>query len=135
AVWYARGSARLEAASGKPESLSQSLLRRAIEDLERAHLLNPYSMFPALALADANDALGRFAEAKRAIEDAAKVAPLFAEPRLALALHFHRMRRWAEAEEAYLWTSSARAGRPDEWFSLYQQMLRDALSDTSLLEK
>lgn len=127
-TWYARGSARLEAASGKPQALYQSLLKRAVEDLEQAHRLNPYSMFPALALADAYDALGQQEKAMTAIRAARAAAPTFAAPRLALALHLHRNQRWAEAEAAYLWTSDAEAGKSDEWFPLYQQMLRDAVA-------
>ncbi len=125
-LWYARGMVRLEAASGQPEQLSMSLLRRARTDLEEACRLNPYDMYPVRALADVYDPLGMTDEALAAIATAVKLAPLYGEPRLALAFHYHRLQLWPEAERAYLWTNEARAGRRDEWYTYYQLMLRQA---------
>ena len=125
-LWYRRGMVRLEAASGQPQQLSQSLLARARTDLEEACRLNPYHMFSVRALADVYDPLGMPDEAYAAIEKSVALAPLYGEPRLALAFHFHRLQHWQEAEAAYLWTSEARAGRRDEWFSYYEVMLRQA---------
>ena len=103
------------------------MLEGAVFDLEQSRKLNPWDPYPALALANACDALGLFEEAEKNLADACRAAPLFQEPRLALAIHLNRLQRWAEAEEAYLRAGEARAGRTsDEWFDLYQQMLRDA---------
>jgi O-antigen ligase len=125
-LWYRRGMVRLEAASGQPHQLSQSLLTRARTDLEEASRLNPYHMFTVRALADVYDPLGMPDEAYSAIEKSVALAPLYGEPRLALAFHLHRLQQWQGAEAAYLWTSEARAGRRDEWFSYYEVMLRQA---------
>lgn len=124
--WYARGMVRLEAASGQPQQLSLSLLRRARTDLEEACRLNPYHMYQVRTLADVYDPLGMTAEAQTAIQTALRLAPLYGEPRLALAFHYHRLQKWKEAEASYLWTNDARAGRRDEWQAYYQVMLRQA---------
>ena len=132
-LWYRRGMVRLEAASGQPEQLSQSLLLRARTDLEEACKLNPHDMYPVRALADVYDPLGMSEKALAAIHEANRLAPLYGEPRLALAFHYHRLQRWPEAEEAYLWTHEARAGRRDEWFTYYQVMLRQAAAESAPL--
>jgi predicted Zn-dependent protease len=124
--WYQRGLVRLETAAGQPETLAKSLLKRGAEDLDRAHRLNPYSMYPSLALADAYDALDEPTRAVQAIDDALRVAPLYEMPRLAYALHLHRQQRWAEAEEAYFWADQAAAGRTGEAHPFYLRMLKDA---------
>jgi O-antigen ligase len=132
-LWYRRGMVRLEAASGQPPALVQSLLSRASTDLEEACRLNPYHMFTVRALADVYDPLGMPEEAYASIQKAVDLAPLYGEPRLALAFHFHRLQRWQEAELAYLWTNEARAGRRDEWRSYYDGMLRQAAGTTNPL--
>ncbi|HSJ02793.1 MAG: O-antigen ligase family protein [Verrucomicrobium sp.] len=125
-TWHLRGLLRLNAAAGMPADQAKGFLKRAVVDLERAHQLNPYSMFPALALADAQDALQHPDEARRAIDAALVVAPIYEMPRLALALHLHRLQRWQEAEEAYLWAGQALAGKQGDTHRLYLRMLRDA---------
>jgi len=132
-LWYRRGMVRLEAASGQPQPLVQSLLSRARTDLEEACRLNPYHMFSVRALGDVYDPLGMPQEAYASIQKAGALAPLYGEPRLALAFHYHRLQRWQDAELTYLWTNEARAGRRDEWFSYYEGMLRQAAGATDPL--
>jgi O-antigen ligase len=130
-MWYQRGLLRLNAAAGQPETLARSLLTRATADLEKARDRNPHSMFPLLALADAYDAQGRPEEAQAAIDGALILAPMYEMPRLTLAIHLHRLGRWKEAEEAYLWAGEARAGRSNESHALYLLLLKDAAAARS----
>ena len=102
------------------------MLLLAVNDLEIAHQLNPADYLISLALADAYDAVNRSDDAERCIKEALTSAPLFMEPRIVLAIHLHRQGRFAEAEDAYLWASQAKAGLSNEWFSLYKAMLHDA---------
>ncbi|MEI6535072.1 MAG: O-antigen ligase family protein, partial [Verrucomicrobiaceae bacterium] len=125
--WHTRGLERLEQAAGKPMKTGSKMLEDAVLDLEQSRKLNPYDPFPAMALADALDALGRHAEAEKSILDACREAPLYQQPRVSLAIHLNRLKKWNEAEEAYLWASEASAGRySDEWLEMYHQMLRAA---------
>ena len=119
----------LDLAGGKPAHLAKPVLVKAAADLERSLRLNPFDPYPALALADIDDVLGRFEDAERRILDAQREAPLFEAPRLALAVHLFRLQQWRRAEEAFLWTQEAKAGRTsDEWFDLYRQMLEVAMT-------
>jgi len=127
-TWYERGRARLENASGQPEVLASGFLQRAVSDLEMARALNPHNNFMACALADAYDATNRPDEAEQSARDAIVLAPLFMEPRLTLAMHFHRHSRFAEAEECYLDARETRAGHSNDWHALYKRMLEDAAS-------
>lgn len=125
-LWEQRGSIRITAASGKPVELAGGLLKRAVADLEEARRLNPRSLTAALELVDALTPLGEMDRAEHAIHDALALAPLFQAPRLALARHYFRLQRWQEAEEAYFHAAEARAGRTEDWFAEYRQMLKDA---------
>lgn len=124
-TWHERGLALLDLAGGNPARLARPVLEKGAADLEHSLRLNPFDPYPALALADADDALGRFQDAEQRILEAQRAAPLFEAPRLALAVHLFRLQQWRRAEEAFLWTQEAKAGRTsDEWFDLYRQMLR-----------
>jgi O-antigen ligase len=123
AYWFQRGLARKDAAVGQAAPLAKGFLQLAIPDLEKARQLNPYDMFMAVALAETYDFAGRNADAERCLADALRLAPRYMEPRLGVALHYHRHGRFAEAERAYLWAKDAPAGGSSEWFRLYQQML------------
>lgn len=125
-LWEQRGSARITAASGKPVELAQSLLRRAVADLEQARRLNPHSLTAALELVDALTPLGEMNKASKVIGEAIALAPIFEAPRIALARHYYRLQRWREAEEAYFFASEASAGKSGDWFAEYRQMLKDA---------
>lgn len=125
--WHERGLWQIKEAEGQPRKSGGVILQGAVHDLELSRKLNPYNYFPALALADALDAMGLYDEAEKNIIDACRMAPLYQQPRLALAKHLNRLKNWARAEEAYLWASEAEAGRySEEWAELYKDMLRDA---------
>ena len=53
-------------------------------------------------------------------------APLYQSPRLSLAIHFHRLSRFVEAEDAYFYTDRASAEITEDWRKYYRQMLKDA---------
>lgn len=125
-LWEERGSVRISAAAGQPVDLARGLLKRAVADLDQARRLNPRSLTAALEQVDALTPLGEVERASQVINDALALAPLFEAPRLALARHYYRLRRWQEAEEAYFFADGARAGRTGDWFSEYRQMLKDA---------
>lgn len=128
-TWHERGLALIEAAEGKPFKMAQPALARAATDLERSLALNPWNPYPSLALADVCDVLGNYDEAERHIMDAVQAAPLFHEPRLALAIHRFRLQQWDLADEAFLLAGETQAGRTsDEWFDLYREMLQEAMS-------
>ena len=125
-TWYDRGLARFDAAAGQPASLARPMLSRAISDFQEAQRLNPCNVFIALGVADAYSAGGDSVNALQSIQKALQLAPLNMSPRLALALELHRMKRWDEAEKAYLWAAVAEADRTDDWIPLYKEMLREA---------
>ena len=126
-TWRSRGLAMTDAAGGKQLDVAKPLMLRAAEDLEHSRELNPFDAFTPLDLADVYFWLGRFADARAQIMESLRMAPLHAEPRHSLAVFFHRQRRWQEAEEAYLWTAEAKAGRTsDAWIEDYKLMLKDA---------
>lgn len=124
---YARALAILDTTpSDLPMTEREARLERAISALETACSLNPQNYLYPLALADAYDALLRHDEAKAQIERSLTLAPLHEEPRLALAIHFHRQARFAEAEKAYLWAGKARAWNEEgtaRWIDSYRLML------------
>lgn len=105
---------------------AKPLLETAVMDLEQSIQLNPFNGYPALALADVYDVLGRHDEAEVMILRAVQTMPLHVTPRLALAHHFHRLRRWMEADEAYLWAYEGHAWTPENPYADYMSMLRDA---------
>jgi Tfp pilus assembly protein PilF len=74
-------------------------------------------------------ALGLPDRALSEIQRALTLAPLYEEPRLALALFYHRQREFQKAEEAYLWASKASAANARgtvTWLAAYRQLLMDA---------
>ncbi len=130
-TWHERGLLQIKMAEGQPWKSGRMLLEGASGDLEKSHQLNPYDFYPTLDLANTQDALGKHAEAEKMIAEACIAAPLFQQPRLALAIHLNRLKDWAGADEAYLWASEARAGiYSDEWRDFYQEMLRSAQSES-----
>ncbi len=136
---YRRGLAWLNVVqAGKSPAANRRAVEKAAADLHEAARLNPRAFLPPLALADADDALGLHDEAKAMIERAIRLAPGYEEPRLALAIHHHRLRQWAEAERAYLWARDAPAattGGDMRWNDGYFQMLRDAASEAAKTAK
>ena len=128
-IYYQRGLAELDAWSPKRSAAEQKrLIHAAKADLERACELNAVTFHYQLALADALDASGLHDEALKAIQNAIRLAPLHEEPRLALGKHFHNLRDFVKAEQAYLWARSAHATNPAgtaNWNTYYEQMLRD----------
>ncbi|MCX6856804.1 MAG: O-antigen ligase family protein [Verrucomicrobia bacterium] len=128
-VFYLRGLMKLDAPSTPDEKQSKVTITEAIEDLQKATALNPYNYLYHLALADGLDAVGRYDEALKSIENALVAAPYHEESRLALGVHWHRLSRWKEAEKAYLWASTARAMNKQgvaNWYTSYQLMLKHA---------
>lgn len=99
----------------------------SLKALTRATTLNPFNYLYQLALADALDAAGKNDAAFQAIQRALALAPLYEEPRLALGIHYHRLKRYQEAEFAYLWAGKAGALNPEgttNWLDSYRELLR-----------
>lgn len=134
-AFHRRGLAWLNVVQpGKSPAANFRAVEKAAADFQKAVELNPRAFLHPLGLADAQDALGRHDEAKAMIERAIRLAPNYEEPRLALAIHHHRLRQWAEAERAYLWAGEAPAattGGDMRWNDGYFQMLRDAASEAA----
>lgn len=132
---YRRGLAWLDQLSGdKSVVANHRALEKARDDLEQAVKLNPNAFLYALALADALDGLGDHDGARRMIENAVSLAPIHEEPRLALAIHYNRLRDWAAAERAYLWASKAGAANLNgtmRWNDGYFAMLKQAAREAS----
>lgn len=128
-ILYQRGLCYFDNWSPKKSLPEQKrLIAAAQADLRRACELNPLEHHYQLALADALDASGNHDEALAAIQRALRLAPLHEEPRTALGKHFHNLRQFEKAEEAYLWARTASAMNPAgtaNWRSYYEQMLRD----------
>jgi hypothetical protein len=123
---YQRGRERMNAAAENSEPLAEMLAKRAVPDLEQAHRLNGHDYHVTLSLADAYDAIGRSDDAEKLIREAMEQAPLYQSPRLSLAIHFHRLSRFVEAEDAYFYTDRASAEITEDWRKYYRQMLKDA---------
>ena len=99
----------------------------SLKELTRATALNPYNYLYQLALADALDAAGKNDAAFQAIQRAMTLAPLYEEPRLALGMHYHRLKNYQKAEFAYLWAGKAHAKNPEgtaNWLDTYRELLR-----------
>jgi O-antigen ligase len=127
--FYQRGLARLNQLNAAQRSPTHPVLKRAATDLEQAVTLNPHSYLYQLALADAYDAQSRHDEALRAVQRALELAPLHEEPRLALGIHWHRLRDFEKAELAYLWAGQSRAWNEEgtaRWIDNYRMLLQDA---------
>ncbi|MBB5032833.1 O-antigen ligase family protein [Prosthecobacter vanneervenii] len=99
----------------------------SLKELTRATALNPYNYLYHLALADAQDAAGKHDAALQSVQRALALAPLYEEPRLALGMHYHRLRQFGQAESAYLWAGQARVLNPEgtiNWRDNYRELLR-----------
>jgi O-antigen ligase len=105
-----------------------ALLEPTREALQRAADLNPFHYLTATTLADLHMVLGDPDAALREIHRALALAPLHEEPRLALALFYHRQQRFEEAERAYLWASRSQAANAESinWLAGYQMLLQNA---------
>jgi tetratricopeptide (TPR) repeat protein len=118
-------------------------LDASMKELTRATTLNPYNYLYQLALADALDAAGKNDAAFQAIQRALALAPLYEEPRLALGMHYHRQKRYQEAEFAYLWAGKAKVKNPEgtaNWLDTYRELLRQTalaadLARTALIQQ
>lgn len=123
------GETLLDACASAPNAAQQrAWLEEAGASLERAAALNPFHYLTATTLADVRFALGQREGALAEIHRALTLAPLYEEPRLALALYHHRRGQFAEAEAAYLWASRAKAMNTNgamNWYAAYQQLLID----------
>ena len=127
ALAYQNGMALMD--SIKPTMTKEDYLRTVdstVVELSRATALNPYDYLCQLALADALDAAKKPEAAMSAIQRALNVAPLYEEPRLALGMHYHRLKEFQKAEFAYLWASRAMAMNREgttNWLESYRQLL------------
>lgn len=116
--------------SVKPDMTKDAYLRTvdtSLKELTRATALNPHNYLYQLALADAQDAAGKHDAAFQAIQRALALAPLYEEPRMALGMHYHRLKQYQQAEFAYLWAGKARAINPEgtaNWLDNYRELLR-----------
>lgn len=100
----------------------------AVVALTHAVALNPWNFRYQLALADALDAQKKPDAALQAVRRALALAPLYEEPRLALGMHYHRLRQFEMAELTYLWAGQAKAMLPEgraNWLEAYRQLLSD----------
>lgn len=121
----------LAGASAASADQQRAWLEEASEQLQRAAILNPFHYLTATTLADVHMALGKPERALSEIRRALTLAPLYEEPRLALALYHHRLGQFPEAEAAYLWASRAQAANTAgamTWQAAYRQLLVDAKS-------
>ena len=125
---YQHGLALMD--SIKPDMTKDAYLRTvdtSLKELTRATALNSYNYLYQLALADAQDAAGKHDAAFQAIQRALKLAPLYEEPRMALGMHYHRLKQYPQAEFAYLWAGQAKAINPEgtaNWLDSYRELLR-----------
>lgn len=104
------------------------LLEEVRADLEQAAVRNPFDFLTATSLSDVYMAFGQPEKALSEIRRALSLAPMYEEPRLALALFHHRRQEFKEAEEAYLWASKAGAANAKgtvTWLTAYRQLLMD----------
>ena len=125
---YQHGVALMD--SVRPDMTKDSYLRTvdaSMKELTRATALNPHNYLYQLALADALDAAGKNDAAFQAIQRALALAPLYEEPRMALGMHYHRLKQYQQAEFAYLWAGQAKALNPEgtaNWLDNYRELLR-----------
>ncbi len=124
------GETLLDACIDAPSEEQRRIwLEEAAQSLQRAAVLDPFDYLIATTLADVHFALGKPERARAEIRRALTLAPLYEEPRLALALYHHRLRQFVEAEAAYLWAAQAGAANTANtlsWQDAYQQLLIDA---------
>ena len=125
---YQHGLALMD--SIKPGMTKDAYLRTldaSLKELTRATALNPYNYLYQLALADALDAAGKNDAAFQAVQRALALAPLYEEPRMALGMHYHRLKQYQQAEFAYIWAGQAKAMNPagtSNWLDNYRELLR-----------
>lgn len=133
-TFYRRGLAWMDQ-TGREKSVvsNRRALEKARTDLEQSVQLNPNAFLYPLALADTLDGLGEHEQARKMIEKSVTLAPNHEEPRLALAIHYNRLRDWPAAERAYLWASQASAANlngtmrwNDGYFAMLKQAAREA---------
>jgi tetratricopeptide (TPR) repeat protein len=126
---YQHGLALMD--SYKPDKVEEErrrIIDASVTELTRATTLNPHNFLYQVAFADALDAAGKNDAALQAIQRALVLAPLYEEPRLALGMHYHRLRKFEEAEFAYLWAGQAKALNREgtlNWLESYRQLLSD----------
>jgi len=127
ALAYQHGMTLMD--SIKPTMTKEDYLRTVdstVAELTRATALNPFDYLYQLALADALDAAKKPDAAISAIQRALTMAPLYEEPRLALGMHYHRLKEFQKAEFAYLWASQAKAMNREgsiNWLESYRLLL------------
>lgn len=131
-AWCRRGQLWVDQLDEKksPE-VNRRLLDKAAHDVGQAIKLNPSNVFYRLEMADIFDATRKHDEAREQIQKALEAAPNHEEPRLALAVHLHRLGKFEEAEQAILWASKATAinhGGTLRWIEAYEQLKKDAAS-------
>ena len=125
---YQHGLALID--SVKPGMTEDAYLRTvdaSLRELTRATALNPYNYLYQLAFADAQDAAGKHDAAFQSIQRALVLAPLYEEPRMALGMHYHRLKQYQQAEFAYIWARQAKASNPagtTNWQDNYRELLR-----------
>jgi len=110
-----------------PETERRRIIDTSVTELTHAVKLNAFSHLYQLALADALDAAGKKDAALLAVQRALALAPLYEEPRMALGMHYHRLGKFEEAEQAYLWAGQAKALNRQgttNWLDNYRQLLR-----------
>ncbi len=129
-TWYQRGVVWLEQSSAeKSQRANERAAQNAAADLAQSAQLNPQSYLVAVALADAQDLLGKREAAEKSIAIAIANAPTYEEPRLALAFHYEQQRDWKSAERAYLWAMQAPTANRDKtlrWNDGYFRMIERA---------
>ncbi|MBL9118250.1 MAG: O-antigen ligase family protein [Verrucomicrobiaceae bacterium] len=126
---YQRGLARLKGGLSPRSDKGLAVLTEAEADLRRSVELNTWHYLYPVAHTDVLDALGRTDEAQVSARIAIRAAPWHEEPRIALAMHYARSGRFADAERAFLWArraSGANQNNEMNWEGYYQQMLRIA---------
>lgn len=127
ALAYQHGLALMDSyRPDKPEAERRRIITTSATELTRATTLNSHNYLYQLALADALDASAKPDAAMQAIQRALVLAPLYEEPRIALGMHYHRLKQFEQAEAAYLWASKAGALNPEgtsNWLENYRQLL------------
>lgn len=126
-AFYQRALHTLDKLSADDRASQKEALQLAATDLETAMALNPYKYLYPLAYADVCDAQMKPEKARELITKAIQLAPLHEEPRLALAVHHHRVGHFAEAESCYLWARMSNAMNPPgvaNWQTSYALLLR-----------
>lgn len=129
-AWFRRGQLWVDQLDPtKSPEVNKRLLDKAAHDVSQAIKLNSANVFYRLDMADILDATRKHDEAREQIQKALEAAPNHEEPRLALAVHLHRLGKFEEAERAILWAAKATAinhGGTLRWIEAYEQLKADA---------